>query len=71
MQTANPEDTRTAAVSKHQEVLKLADARRTPLGERLACLRLQIVDAGEKLLSWQEIEQNIADGRERRELDAG
>jgi hypothetical protein len=36
---------------------------RTPLGEQLAQVRKRIVASGEPLLSWDEIEHDIADRR--------
>ena len=36
---------------------------RTPLGHRLWELRRQIVASGEKLLTWEEIEREVAERR--------
>jgi hypothetical protein len=46
----------------HVEPTRLGMAR-TRLGERLLRIREQIVVSGEPLLSWQEIEREVAERR--------
>jgi hypothetical protein len=50
----------------HVEPTRLGAAR-TLLGERLAQIREKIVASGEPLLSWEEIEREVAERRGERD----
>lgn len=43
----------------------------TPLGMQLTALRKQIVDSGVPLLSWRDVEAEVAERRGERRPDAG